>query len=57
VARGDPASTVAQIAERIGAGLIVLGTHGKAGTDAFWSGSTAPRIASKTSVPLLLVPV
>jgi nucleotide-binding universal stress UspA family protein len=57
VARGDPASIVAQIAEHIGASLIVLGTHGKAGTDAFWSGSFAPRISSKTSLPLLLVPV
>jgi len=57
VARGDPASTVARIAERIRAGLIVLGTHGKTGTDAFWSGSFAPKISSKTSMPLLLVPV
>jgi nucleotide-binding universal stress UspA family protein len=57
VERGDPASTVAQIAERAGANLIVLGTHGKTGTDAFWSGSFAPRISSKTSIPLLLVPV
>ena len=57
VARGDPASTVARIAERARAGLIVLGTHGKAGTEAFWSGSFAPKISSKTSLPLLLVPV
>ena len=57
VARGDPVSTVARIAEQIGANLIVLGTHGKTGTDAFWSGSFAPRISSKTSIPLLLVPV
>ena len=57
VGRGDPASTVAAIAESTGASLIVLGTHGKAGTDAFWSGSTTPKIASKTSIPLLLVPV
>ena len=57
VARGDPAPTVALIAERAGADLIVLGTHGKAGTDAFWSGSFASRISSKTSLPLLLVPV
>jgi nucleotide-binding universal stress UspA family protein len=57
VARGDPASTVARIAERVAASLIVLGTHGKAGTDAFWSGSFASKILSKTSIPLLLVPV
>jgi nucleotide-binding universal stress UspA family protein len=57
VARGDPASAVAQIASSSGASLIVLGTHGRTGTDAFWSGSMAPRISSKTSIPLLLVPV
>jgi nucleotide-binding universal stress UspA family protein len=48
---------VALIAERVRSDLIVLGTHGKTGTDAFWSGSIAPKISSKTSIPLLLVPV
>lgn len=57
VARGDPASTVAHIAERVQADLIVLGTHGKTGTEAFWSGSFAPKISSKTFIPLLLVPI
>jgi nucleotide-binding universal stress UspA family protein len=57
VRRGDPASTVANIAAHSGASLIVLGTHGRAGTDAFWSGSIAPQISSKTFIPLLLVPV
>jgi nucleotide-binding universal stress UspA family protein len=57
VARGEPASTVALISERARSDLIVLGTHGKTGTDAFWSGSIAPKILSKASIPLLLVPV
>jgi nucleotide-binding universal stress UspA family protein len=57
VRRGDPASSVAHMAEHTGASLVVLGTHGRTGTDAFWSGSIAPKIASKTSIPLLLVPV
>jgi nucleotide-binding universal stress UspA family protein len=57
VARGDPASSVAHIAESTAADLTVLGTHGRTGTDAFWAGSVASRISSKTSIPLLLVPV
>ena len=37
--------------------LIVLGTHGKTGMDAFWAGSVAHRICSQSRVPLLLIPV
>jgi len=55
VCRGDPAALIASSAE-VGDCLIVLGTHGKAGTAAFWAGSVAPRIARLTSRPLLLVP-
>lgn len=57
VIRGDPASTIVETAEANEADLIVLGTHGKAGMDAFWSGSVAPKITSHSNVPLLLVPV
>jgi len=57
VVRGDPVTTIPQLALKNQIDLIVLGTHGKTGLDAFWSGSVAPQISSKTSVPLLLVPV
>ena len=57
VARGDATSAIVATAERIGADMIVLGTHGKAGMDAFWSGSITPKIANRTRLPLLLVPV
>jgi nucleotide-binding universal stress UspA family protein len=55
--RGEPAPTIVDAARATGADLIVLGTHGKAGMDAFWAGSIAPRISSRTRIPLLLVPV
>jgi len=55
VARGEPAATIVSTAGRIGADMIVLGTHGKAGVDAFWSGSTAAKVARETRTPLLLV--
>lgn len=56
VRRGDPASAVLDAAQQAEADLIVLATHGKTGTEAFWSGSVAPKIASHSNVPLLLVP-
>jgi nucleotide-binding universal stress UspA family protein len=57
IERGDPANMIVEISENIGADLIVLGTHGRAGMDAFWSGSVAPKISGCSSIPLLLVPV
>jgi nucleotide-binding universal stress UspA family protein len=57
VARGDPAKIIISTAHRIEADLIVLGTHGKSGIDAFWQGSVAPKVISQSDVPLLLVRV
>jgi nucleotide-binding universal stress UspA family protein len=57
VARGDPAAEIAENANRIKAGLIILATHGKRGQGAFWAGSVAPKVCSLTRVPLLLMPV
>jgi nucleotide-binding universal stress UspA family protein len=57
VARGDPASTIVSIAQQIQTDLIVLGTHRKVGTGAFWAGSVAPRVSDRTRLPLLLVPI
>lgn len=57
VARGEPSDVIAKTALKMNADLIVMGTHGKAGADAFWSGSVTPRVFNKTNIPLLLVPV
>jgi nucleotide-binding universal stress UspA family protein len=57
VRRGDPAAEITRAAVDAGDGLIVLGTHGKAGMDAFWAGSVAPKVASQTTLPLLLINV
>jgi len=57
VSRGDPAGGIARIARRVQADLIVMGTHGKSGMDAFWSGSVAAQVSSRSRVPMLLVPV
>ena len=57
VGRGDPAPTIADAARDQGIDLIVLGTHGKVGTKAFWSGSVAPKLSTLTTIPILFVPV
>jgi nucleotide-binding universal stress UspA family protein len=57
VARGEPSDIIAKTALEIKADLIVMGTHGKAGADAFWSGSVTPRVFNRTNIPLLLVPI
>jgi nucleotide-binding universal stress UspA family protein len=55
--RGDPAKVIVHTARKVHADLIVLGTHGKSGMEAFWSGSVAPEVTSRSHLPLLLVPV
>jgi nucleotide-binding universal stress UspA family protein len=56
IARGAPADIIAKAADEIGVDLIVIGTHGKIGMDAFWSGSTTPRLCHHCRIPLLLIP-
>ncbi len=56
VLRGDPAREVVAAAEKLDADLVVLATHGKAGSEAFWSGSVAAKIIRDCARPLLLVP-
>jgi nucleotide-binding universal stress UspA family protein len=57
VARGDAATAIVGAARRTNASLIALGTHGKTGLDAFWSGSLTPMLAARSPVPILLVHV
>ncbi len=57
VARGEPATAVVEAAKRTNADLIALGTHGKTGLDAFWSGSLTPKISDQSPAPILLVRV
>ncbi|NCO90619.1 MAG: hypothetical protein COZ06_25195 [Armatimonadetes bacterium CG_4_10_14_3_um_filter_66_18] len=54
--RGDAGTLIARTAAEVEADLVVLGTHAKAGMEAFWSASVAPKVSSLSHVPLLLVP-
>ena len=57
VRRGRPARVIANLAESAHDDLIVLGTHGRAGAEAFWADSTAAQVLKRSKRPLLLVPV
>jgi nucleotide-binding universal stress UspA family protein len=57
IARGDPAPVIYKIAENNGSNLIIFGTHGRVGLDAFWNRSVTAGVARRTQIPLLLVPL
>lgn len=56
-ARGDAANAIVELAGRARASLIVLATHGKVGSEAFWNESVAARVVTRTHVPVLLLPL
>ncbi len=56
-ARGDPARAIIASARRLSADLVVMGTHGRAGADAFWAGSVAAQVVARIQAPLMLVPL
>ncbi len=57
VLRGAVDSVIVSTARQQAADVIVLATHRRAGFEAFWAGSMAPKVASQCDLPLLLVPV
>ncbi len=57
IVRGDPASVIVKTAEKASMDLIILSTHRKKGLGAFWARSVAPKVAQKTKIPLLLIPL
>lgn len=57
VARGDPATEIVKLSEKLDSDLIVLTTHRKAGTAAFWARSVAPNVVRRAHVPILLIPL
>jgi nucleotide-binding universal stress UspA family protein len=57
IARGDPATVISKTAEEIRADLILFGTHGHLGLDAFWNRSVAAGVARRTVIPILLIPL
>ncbi len=55
VSRGEPAASLVEAAEKVGADLVVMASHAKGALDAFWSGSLTPKVVEKLRAPILLV--
>ena len=55
VSRGEPASSLVEAAEKVGADLVVMASHARGALDAFWSGSLTPKVVEKLRRPILLV--
>lgn len=55
VGRGEPLASIVEVAERVGADVVVMATHAKGAMDSFWSGSLTPKVMEKLGRPLLLV--
>ena len=55
VSRGEPAASLVEAAEKVGADLVVMASHAKGAMDAFWSGSLTPKVVEKIRCPILLV--
>jgi nucleotide-binding universal stress UspA family protein len=56
VARGEPATIIREEAGRQKADLVVLGTHGQSGWEAFWSGSLGSKLLGSIPASFLLAP-
>ena len=55
IVTGIPYDEITEAASKIGASLIVLGTHGRTGLDRILFGSTAERVVRSASCPVLTV--
>jgi nucleotide-binding universal stress UspA family protein len=55
VRRGEPAANLVEAAERAGADVIVMASHGRAGLEAFWEGSVSAKVVARFGRPVLLV--
>jgi nucleotide-binding universal stress UspA family protein len=53
---GDPARRIPAIARSQKADLVVLASHGRAGSEAFWAGSVGAKLLRRTQASLLMVP-
>lgn len=54
-AKGYPGNVVPELAERLGAGLIIMGTAARAGLRGMLVGNTSEAVVSRTDSSLLIV--
>jgi nucleotide-binding universal stress UspA family protein len=55
--RGDPAAIIGELTGKEDIDLIALGTHGRVGLSAFWSGSIGARVTGRARTAILFVPI
>ncbi len=55
VLEGSPAAALIEVAQREGADLIVMGSHGRTGLKRLWLGSVAEAVVQEATVPVLIV--
>lgn len=55
VEEGDPREAILRVAHSIGSGLIVMGTHGRAGIRRLRLGSVAEQVVHSSSIPVLTI--
>jgi nucleotide-binding universal stress UspA family protein len=53
IEEGDPTNEILRVAKETGAGLIVLGTHGRSGLRHLLMGSVADQVVRKAPCPVL----
>jgi nucleotide-binding universal stress UspA family protein len=56
VEEGDFADSILEVAQRTGAGVIVMGTHSRRGLDKILMGSVAEKVLRHTTVPTYIIP-
>jgi len=56
VVQGNPAEEIAQVAQALHAGWIVMGSHGRSGLSRMLMGSVAEGVLRHASVPVMIVP-
>ena len=55
IEKGKVYKAICQVAKRVKAFLIVVGTHGSSGFEEFWIGSNANRIVSASKLPIITI--
>ena len=55
VARDDPATAILDAGRKVGADLIVMASHGRAGMGGAWAGSISNKILARSLGPFLLI--
>jgi nucleotide-binding universal stress UspA family protein len=57
IARGDPSVEILKAAREQKSSLLIFGTHGRVGMDAFWNRSITANVARRLDIPVLLIPL